>query len=101
MIKESIPLSMSEASKYIKSSEETGAEMIGFIKKFTKLNSSEAEELRKKLEALGSMRVKAEHTAKIVDLMPENESDLNKIFSDVSLDEDETKKILETVKEFK
>ena len=47
------------------------------------------------------MRVKQEHIVKIIDLMPENAEELNKIFVDSSLDEDETKKILETVKEFK
>ena len=31
----------------------------------------------------------------------ENEEDLNKIFADVGLNEDETKKILETIKQFK
>ena len=33
--------------------------------------------------------------------MPENAEDLNKIFVDISLDEDEKRKILETIKEFK
>ena len=46
------------------------------------------------------MKINDENIAKIIDILPENEVDLNKIFIDVVLDEDETKKILETVKEF-
>ena len=38
---------------------------------------------------------------KIVDLLPEDSIDINKIFTDVSLDENETNKILEVVKKYK
>jgi len=72
-----------------------------FIKKFIDLSPKDAKELRKKLESLELMKLKNEQAVKIIDLTPENDADLNKIFIDVSLDEDETKKILETVKEFK
>jgi len=101
MIRNNLPLSMAESTEYIKKTEDTGTEIIGFIKKFTKLKSKEAKELRKKIEGLSLMKVRIEHIVKIIDLMPENSKDLNKIFVGISLDEDETKKILETVKEFK
>jgi len=100
MIKNNEPLSMIEASKYIKKKED-GADVLGFIKKFAKVNLKESKELRKKIKELELMKVKTEHIVKIIDLMPENAEDLNKIFVNVSLNEDETKKILETVKEFK
>ena len=60
----------------------------------------DAKKLKKKLEELDLLKVKLEHIIKIIDLIPENAEDLNKIFIGVNLDEDETKKILETVKEF-
>ena len=47
------------------------------------------------------MKLKNEHISKLIDLLPENKEDLNKIVNDVGLDEDETKKILDTIKEFK
>jgi len=100
MIKNNEPLSMIEASKHIKKTEDE-ADVLGFIKKFAKVNLKEAKELRKKIKELELMKVKTEHITKIIDLMPENAEDLNKIFVNVSLNEDETKKILETVKEFK
>ena len=101
MIKNSEPLSIAEALEYIKKDESGETEIIGFAKKFVKLNVKEAKELRNKLNSLDLIKMKAEQISKIIDLLPENTEELNKIFIDVGLDEDETKKILETVKEFK
>jgi len=92
---------MTESLEYIQDSKEGETEVKKFIKKFVKISPKEAKELRKKLEAFDMMKLKPEYIAKIIDIMPENTENLNKIFSDVSLDEDETKKILDTVKEFK
>lgn len=94
-------LSMAEAFKYIKEDEASETDVVGFIKKFIKIKKGRAEELRKKLNALELMKMKNEHIAKIIDLMPERKEDLNKIFVDVSLDEDEAQKIINTIKESK
>ena len=64
------------------------------------MKPKEAKELKKKLIELDMMKLRAEQIVKIIDFLPENQEDLNKIV-DISLDENETKKILETVKEFK
>ena len=101
MIKSNESLSMAEVAAYIKKTEDSEIDLIGFIKKFTKLKLKEAKELRKKIEELELMKVRAEHIVKIIDFMPENAEDLNKIFVDVSLNEDETRKILESIREFK
>ncbi len=100
MINDLKPLSMAEALGYIGDSE-ANAEISNFIQKFTTLNSKKAVELREKLEKLDIMKLKDESIVKIIDLMPENSEDLNKIFVGLNLDEDETKKILDIVKEFK
>ncbi|MBU2562291.1 MAG: hypothetical protein KKF68_01360 [Nanoarchaeota archaeon] len=99
MIKEMTPLSMSEATEYIDKSCETDVK--GFVKKFVKIKPKDAKELKEKLEKLELMKMKEEQIIKIVDLMPENSEDLNKIFVDVNLNEEEIKKVLETIKEIK
>ena len=38
------------------------------------------------------------HIVKIADLMPEDEEDLNKVFTEVSLSQEEAQAILSTVK---
>jgi len=101
MIKTQESLSMPEALDYAKKAEGDHTDIIGFIKKFTKLNKSDAEKLSKKLSDLDILKLKKDNIVKVIDLMPENEDELNKIFIDVSLDDSETKKILEVVKEFK
>ncbi len=95
------PLSMAEALKYIKKEDAEETDIIGFIKKFMKVKKEEANKLKKKLKDLEMMKVKDEHIVKVIDLMPENAEELNKIFTDVSLDDDEAQKILNTIKETK
>jgi DNA-directed RNA polymerase subunit F len=91
---------MPEAMDHIKKSKNT-ADLIKFVKEFTKMNPKDAAELRKKLDDLDLMKLNSDQKAKIIELAPEDKEDLNKIFVDVKLDEDETNKILETIKEFK
>ena len=57
--------------------------------------------MRKNLEALKILKLKPEHVVKIIDLLPQDAVDLNKIFTDMSLDKDETEKVLEVVKKHK
>ncbi len=101
MIKNSEPLSMAEALEYIKQDGENESEIVGFINKFNKTTPKQAKELRKEIEGLNLIKMKPEYVVKIIDLLPENSEELNKIFVDVALDEDETKKILEAVKKVK
>ena len=101
MIKNSEPLSMAEVLEYVKKGEETDSEIIGFIKKFNKLKTKEAGELKQEIDSLNIIKIKPDYAVKLIDLLPENSEELNKIFVDVSLDEDETKKILDTIKKFK
>ena len=97
MIKNNEPLSMAESLEYI----EKDSEVSKFVKKFTKLSLKESKEFKRKLLNLGLMKLKLDHIIKIIDLMPGDKGDLNKIFISMSLDEDETKKILDIVEEFK
>lgn len=97
MINSTKSISMAEAKGYLKKDSES----LQFIKKFASLKPEEAGELRKKLEDLGLMKLDEEHISKVIDFMPEKQEEINKIFINIGLNEDETKKILETVKEFK
>jgi DNA-directed RNA polymerase subunit F len=99
MIKDNISISMAESVKYL-GKEEKHSELKGFIKKFVKITPDDAAELRKKIEGLNLIKMKSEHTSKIIDLLPEKAEDLNKIFNDLNLNEDETQKILGAVKEY-
>ena len=96
-------LNMTEVKKILGSLEDTEkkTQLEAFMKKFSKIQAGKAKELKKELEGLGLLKLKEEHIVKIIDILPEDSSDLNKIFTDVSLDEDETNKILDVVKKHK
>ncbi len=100
MILESTPLSMPETKELLESLGDK-EELVAFINKFSKLKTGEAKKIREEVEKIESLKIKLEHIIKIIDLMPEDASDIHKIFSDLSLDEDETKKILDVVKKYK
>ena len=97
MIKNTTPLSMAESSEYL----EKGDDALVFIKKFTNMKPEKAKELRKKLQNLGNIKINEKHISKVIDVLPEKAEEVNKIFADVGLDEDETKKILDVVKEYR
>lgn len=101
MIKNTIPLSMVEALEYLNPEKDSEKNVKDFIKKFVKMNPKEAKDLRKKLMELNLIKMNETNICKLIDLLPEKPEEVNKIFVDVSLDENETKKILDTIKEFK
>ncbi len=100
MIHKMTPLSMAEAKNIAEGIEEC-KEPVKFLKKFVKIKNEDALKLKAELKGLDLMKVKDFHIAKIIDVLPEDNSDLNKIFVDVSLDENEANKILEVVKKYK
>ncbi len=90
------PLAMAEAKSYVKEFENKKA-LEDYFKTFTKLKKDKAEQLLKELHELKSAKLKQEHIVKIIDFLPSDAEDLNKIVNDVSLTEDEANKILEIV----
>ena len=66
-----------------------------------KLNSEKSKKLKEDLEKLDMLKLKSSDIVKIVDIFPENAIELNKIFTETSLDSDEINKILETIKNIK
>ena len=98
MIIKQEPLSMAEVRKITKDEK---PELEKFIKSFVKIKPEDAESLKKELEALGLLKIKPEDIAKMIDLLPQDASDVNKILVEAGLNGEETTKILEVVKKYK
>jgi len=100
MIHDRTPLNLNDVDAILKTipDSEKKEEMTLFLKKFLKTKPENAKKIKNEIEKLDLLKIKEEHIVKIIDLHPEDASDLNKIFTDVSLNEDETNKILEIVK---
>lgn len=101
MIKDKQSLSMAETLDVLQSIKGTDRinEVQVFIKKFIKLSPEKARKLREALEGLNLLKVKQSDISKLIDVLPEDASELNKVFTEVVLDTDETNKILETIKQ--
>jgi DNA-directed RNA polymerase subunit F len=91
-------LSIPEALPYLK---EDRTELIGFLKQFTKLSEKEAKKLREELLLLNIDKLREEHIVKMIDILPDNPDELNKICNDVIFEENETNKIIDTIKKYK
>ncbi len=103
MIYDRTPLNLKEVQEILENIPDSDRkeEVTIYLKKFLKANNEEAKKIKQGLEEMDLIKIKKEHIVKIVDLLPEDVSDLNKILTDVSLNEDETNKILEIVKNSK
>jgi len=100
MILDRTPLNLNELREILENLEEGDKkdEIKAYLKKFLKTKPEKVKKIKEDLEKLDLLKMKREHLVKIVDLIPEDSTDLNKIFTDVSLNEDEANKILNVVK---
>ena len=99
MIKDQTPLTYVEVLELIGDGEK--AEKVkSFIKEFYKLKPQKAKEMKSELESLKLIKLKGEHIVNIVNFLPADATDLLKIVSDSSLDQEEVTKILDVVKKY-
>jgi len=99
-VKEETPITLAEVVTLAGDSEKADS-IKKFIKGFNKMDVAKAREMKEALVGLDLIKLKDEHIVKIVDFMPSDAADLNKVLVEVSLDGDEVTKILEVVKNFK
>lgn len=98
-IKEEKPLTLAEVSELIKDSE-SSKEIKDFIKKFNAIKFENAIKLKEELNGLDLIKLKDYHIVKIIDFMPTDASEINKILPEISLDSEEMEKILNVVKKY-
>jgi|TARA_Y100000294_G_scaffold130756_1_gene123029 DNA-directed RNA polymerase subunit F len=99
MINKMKPLSLAEVNELIGDIDER-KDLKDYIKRFGNLSKEDSVKLSEEVRGLDNMKVKEEHVVKIADFVPKTAEELNKIFTDVSLDEEECNKILEIVKDY-
>lgn len=97
MIKNQRPLTLAEMNDLIGDGDKA-KNMKLFIKNFNSLKGDKAKEIFDSLKALDIIKLNDAHLAEIVNFLPEDAIDLNKIVQEASLDQDEVNKILEITK---
>ncbi len=98
-IKEKTPITMAEVVVLAEGSDK-GKAIKDFIKNFDTVNIKKAREMKEEIKGLDLIKLKDEHIVKIVDFVPTDASELNKILVGVSLDQDEVNKILDVTKKY-
>ncbi|MEK6825798.1 MAG: hypothetical protein AABY00_03355 [Nanoarchaeota archaeon] len=99
MIINKTPLSLAQAKAYAPTTEENTV-MHNYLKAFCKLSKEKAESLAEEIKALNNPKIKDELIVKVVDLLPLDSEDVNKIFLESSLSEEEIAAILAAVKKY-
>ena len=99
VIKEEKPLTLVEVISLAKD-DEKGEEIKKFLSNFVKMDLDKVKELRAELIGLELIKLKDSYIAKIIDFLPIDAADLNKILSDVSFDADEIAKIVNITQKY-
>jgi DNA-directed RNA polymerase subunit F len=97
MILDKKALSLAELRGYVKDLEGKD-ELNKYLKKFGKISKDKAEKVTKGVEALENPKIKSGDIVKIIDFQPQDMEDVNKIFTDSSLNEEEANALAEIVK---
>lgn len=88
---------MAEVAKYRKDVTEKKA-IDEYLDKFCKIPAEKAKSIRDGLNALNNPKINDELIVKVIDFMPEDVEEVNKIFNEMGLTEEEAKAILDVVK---
>jgi DNA-directed RNA polymerase subunit F len=88
-----------EVKEIIKDLEEK-KELKSYLKKFNKLTKEKSEKLKEEIRELKNLKIKEEDIVKVVDFLPKDKEELNKVFAEISLSEEETNAILEIIKKY-
>lgn len=91
-------MSLAEVKHYMKDSE--NEVMHTYLKEFCHIEPAEAKKLADEIRALNSPKVRETHIVKILDFLPRDAEEVNKIFADVSLSEEEANAFVEIVKKY-
>jgi DNA-directed RNA polymerase subunit F len=71
-----------------------------FIKKFSKMKLEDATKMKEELTALDLVQLKEDHIVSLVNFVPKDSIELNKVLSGVSLNQEEVDKILNVTKNY-
>ena len=99
MILQKTPLTLAQAKSLVANLEEKLV-LQEYFKKFNKITVEKATELMSEIRALNNPKIKEEHLIKFADILPQDAEDVNKICSEVSLSEEESRSLLTIIKNY-
>jgi DNA-directed RNA polymerase subunit F len=99
VIQEEKALTLAEVVSLVKDTEK-GEEVKKFIANFVTVDAEKAKEMREEIEGLNIIKLKDSYIVKIIDFLPKDAAELNKVLSEVSFDADEIAKIVNVAQKY-
>lgn len=99
MILDKKPLAIAEVKEYVKDIEGKEA-LINYLKKFGKLPKNDVKKIEEKIKAVDNLKIKDRDVVKVIDFLPKDKEDVSKIFIENNLNDEETKALLEIIKDY-
>ena len=65
-----------------------------YLKAFSKLSLDKSEKLKSELSSLNNLKIREDDIIKLVDFVPKDKEEINKIITETTLSDDETNTIL-------
>lgn len=93
------PLTLAEVTNLIGDSEKAEG-MKKFVKTFNKTKLEDALKMKEELTALDLIQLKEESIVNLVNFMPKDAADLNKVLTGISLNQEDVDKILNVIKNY-
>ncbi|MEK6844097.1 MAG: hypothetical protein AABX83_01585 [Nanoarchaeota archaeon] len=97
MILNKKPLAIAEVMEYVEDSEQN-EKLMKYLKKFGKDSKDEVKKLRSSIAALNNVKIKESDIIKLIDFLPQDQKDVNKILIEAGLSEEEANAILNLIK---
>ncbi len=92
MILSKKPQTLAEVKDLVKDSE--NKLLNDYLKAFSKTSLDKSEKLKAELTSLNNLKIKEEDIIKLIDFLPKDKEEVNKIIIDTTLSDDETNEIL-------
>jgi len=99
MILSKKPLTLAEVNSLVPKGEEKKP-LHDYLKKFVQLSKEDADKLLNDLVKLNNPKLKEENLIKLVDFLPKDVEDVNKILIEANLSESEANAIVDLVKKY-
>jgi DNA-directed RNA polymerase subunit F len=97
MIIDKKPLSLAELKEYVKDLD--GKEdLMKYLKLFGKASNEKAIKIKKEVKALNNPKIREDCIVKVIDFLPEDQEEINKIFVEANLNTEEADALAEIVK---
>lgn len=101
MITKKEPVSLAEVTSMVKHDDEKNAALVSYLKNFNKLKKEKAFKLKEEIDALNNPKIKKEQVVKIIDFLPKDGVDLQKIFNESILSEEEINALLSVISNYR